>query len=379
MSLRGVLDVVLTDPALAQVVAPAGAAELAVTAAPPVQPLVAAALAARQPGAGVPVLVVTAGERDADAVADRAALLRPRPAGRGLPRLGDAAARAAQPPRGHRRPAAGRAARPRPTPRTGAADRRARRAGAQRAAAAGARARRPGAGRAEARAEPPTSRTSPAPCPTPPTPGSSWSRSAASSPSAVACSTSSRPPSRTRCGWSSGATRSTSSATSPRPTSARSTSGPTGCGRRRAASCCSPPRCASGPPQLGDRAPGAGRDPRQAGRGHRRRGHGVARSRRSSGGRDAAAHRPGAPRHARAGLRPGAGAQPRRGPGAHRRGVPRRVLGRPPPRPARRRSTSGASSFHDLAEVADAARSRGLPWWTTGVFTLAAGRRRRRT
>ena len=73
MSLRGVLDVVLTDPGLAQVVAQAGSAELAVTAPPPVQPLVAAALAARQPGADVPVLVVTAGERDADALA---ALLR---------------------------------------------------------------------------------------------------------------------------------------------------------------------------------------------------------------------------------------------------------------------------------------------------------------
>ncbi|MCW2574145.1 MAG: mfd [Modestobacter sp.] len=69
MSLRGVLDVVLTDPGLAQVVAQAGSAELAVTAPPSVQPLVAAALAARQPGAGVPVLVVTAGERDADALA----------------------------------------------------------------------------------------------------------------------------------------------------------------------------------------------------------------------------------------------------------------------------------------------------------------------
>jgi transcription-repair coupling factor (superfamily II helicase) len=30
----------------------------------------------------------------------------------------------------------------------------------------------------------------------------------------------------------------------------------------------------------------------------------------------------------------------------------------------------GASSFRDLEDVADAARSRGLPWWTTGVFTL---------
>ncbi|WNV76408.1 transcription-repair coupling factor [Geodermatophilus sp. DSM 44513] len=69
MTLRGVLDVVLTDPGMARVVAAAGNAELAVTAPPSVQPLVAAALAAQHGGAGVPVLVVTAGERDADAVA----------------------------------------------------------------------------------------------------------------------------------------------------------------------------------------------------------------------------------------------------------------------------------------------------------------------
>ncbi|WP_155858766.1 transcription-repair coupling factor [Candidatus Blastococcus massiliensis] len=70
MTLRGVLDVVLSDPGMARVVASAGSAEVAVTAPPPVQPLVAAALAARQPGAGVPVLLVTAGERDADVTAD---------------------------------------------------------------------------------------------------------------------------------------------------------------------------------------------------------------------------------------------------------------------------------------------------------------------
>src|SRR4051812_35400107 len=59
LTLRGVLDVVLADPGLARVVAQAGAAELAVTAPPPAQPLVAAAL-----GRQAPVLVVTAGERD---------------------------------------------------------------------------------------------------------------------------------------------------------------------------------------------------------------------------------------------------------------------------------------------------------------------------
>src|SRR4051812_14489789 len=56
---------------MARVVGSAGRASLAVTAPPPVQPLVAAALAAPGPGAGVPVLVVTAGERDADLVADQ--------------------------------------------------------------------------------------------------------------------------------------------------------------------------------------------------------------------------------------------------------------------------------------------------------------------
>src|SRR3954466_7053755 len=71
VTLRGVLDVVLTDPGMARVVAAAGNATLTVTAAPPVQPLVAAALAAAKPGAGVPVLVVTAGERDAEQVADQ--------------------------------------------------------------------------------------------------------------------------------------------------------------------------------------------------------------------------------------------------------------------------------------------------------------------
>jgi transcription-repair coupling factor (superfamily II helicase) len=46
VTLRGVLDVVLTDPGMARVVASAGRASLHVTAPTPVQPLVAAALAA---------------------------------------------------------------------------------------------------------------------------------------------------------------------------------------------------------------------------------------------------------------------------------------------------------------------------------------------
>src|SRR3954449_5505866 len=56
---------------MARVFASPERASLAVTSPPPVQPLVAAVLAAQQPGAGVPVLVVTAGERDAEQVADQ--------------------------------------------------------------------------------------------------------------------------------------------------------------------------------------------------------------------------------------------------------------------------------------------------------------------
>src|SRR3954464_4431781 len=71
VTLRGVLDVVLTDPGMARVVASAGAAELAVTAPPSAQPLVAAALSAKGSGDGVPVLGLAGGERDAGAVADQ--------------------------------------------------------------------------------------------------------------------------------------------------------------------------------------------------------------------------------------------------------------------------------------------------------------------
>ncbi len=74
--------------------------------------------------------------------------------------------------------------------------------------------------------------------PRPPTPGSNWSRSAASSRCAAASSTSSRRPRSTRCGWSSGATTSRRSATSRSPTSAPWKSPSTGCGRRPAGSCC---------------------------------------------------------------------------------------------------------------------------------------------
>ena len=87
-----------------------------------------------------------------------------------------------------------------------------RRAGPLGAAAAGQGAGRPRAGRAGGRRRGRRSTTSYAGSPTRRTPGSTWSRSAASSRSAAASSTSSRRPRSTRCGWSSGATRSRRSA-----------------------------------------------------------------------------------------------------------------------------------------------------------------------
>jgi hypothetical protein len=94
---------------------------------------------------------------------------------------------------------------------------------------------------------------------------------------AAASSTSSRRPRSTRCGWSSGATRSRRSAGSRSPTSARSGAPSTGCGRRRAASCCSPTPCASGR-RAGRPAARRRRDAAEARPRHRRRGHGVARA-----------------------------------------------------------------------------------------------------
>ncbi len=79
------------------------------------------------------------------------------------------------------------------------------------------------------------------------TTGSTWWRSAARSRSGAACSTCSRRPRNTRCGWSSGATPWRRSAGSRSPTSARSKSPRAGCSPRRAVSCCSPPRSATGP------------------------------------------------------------------------------------------------------------------------------------
>ena len=80
---------------------------------------------------------------------------------------------------------------------------------------------RPAPGRAPGRRRGRRSSRSSRPSRPPPTPAPTSSSGAASSPCAAASSTSSRPPRSTRCGWSSGATRSRRSAGSRSPTSAR--------------------------------------------------------------------------------------------------------------------------------------------------------------
>ena len=102
----------------------------------------------------------------------------------------------------------------------------------------------------------PTSRTSSRGWSTRRTPASTWSRSAASSPCAAASSTSSRRPRSTRCGSSSGATTveeircfavADQRIARDRPSTA--------CGRRRAASCCSPTTVRDARPRLADEHP----------------------------------------------------------------------------------------------------------------------------
>ncbi len=91
----------------------------------------------------------------------------------------------------------------------------------------------------------------------PPTPAPTWSSGVASSPSAGASSTSSRPPRTTRCGWSSGATRSRRCAGSPSPTSARWRWPSRGCGPRPAGRSCSRTPSARAPPRSSTGCPGS--------------------------------------------------------------------------------------------------------------------------
>ncbi len=169
---------------------------------------------------------------------------RPRP-GRGLPVLGDAAARAALARAPTRSGGGWPCCAGSPTRVRGVAAARGRRAGPLGAAAAAQGPRRPRAGGAAGGRRGRARGRGHAGWPRSPTPGSTWSPSAASSPSAAASSTSSRRPRSTRCGSSSGATRSRRSAASRSPTSGPSTRS-TGSGRRRAASCCSPTTSGTG-------------------------------------------------------------------------------------------------------------------------------------
>ena len=372
VSLSGLLTAALADPALAAATDSTGVADLTLSGPPGLQPFVIAA-AARADGL---VLAVTSSGREAEDLVEALRCLVGAGRGRALPGVGDAAARAAQPPRRHRRPAAGRAAPPRPPvdPRSGRrpAEGR-RRAGARAAAAAGAAAGRARPGRAAAGddgreltdivtdlVDAGYARVG------------TRSRSAATSPCAAASSTSSRRPRTTRCAWSSGATRSRRSATSRSPTSARSRSPRTGCGRRRAANCCSPTRCRRGRKELLGRAPRARRaarpdQPRRGGRGH---GGARARPRRRPGAwcctscppartcwcatpSGCAPGRPTSSAPARSSsTRPG----PRPPAVARRRSisVPRRCAISPTPRPTR-------------AQL-------GIPWWS--VTALSRSRRR---
>ena len=264
MSLHGLLDAVVTGPRArrggARPPPTATACTWTWSARPPPGPSPSPRWPAQT---GRTVLAVTATGREAE---DLAAALRVAAAAgrrRGVPVLGDAAARAAlaraRTPSGRRLAVLRRLAHP-------SADDPARRAGlawwSRRCArvlqpqvkglgdlepvALRSRAeRRPGRGRRR-RSRPPR------------TPGSSWSRSAASSPCAAASWTSSRRPRSTRCGWSSGATTSRRSATSRSPTSGRWRSPSTGCGRRPAVSCCSPTRCGTRAAALAEEHPELG-------------------------------------------------------------------------------------------------------------------------
>ena len=267
MTLAGLLAAVASEEAVAEAVRRARAtgtagatAALDIAAPDALQPLLIAALAA--PSAGDrPVLAVTATGREAEdlAAALRSPAARRRrsptsPAWETLPheRL--------QPAQRHRRPPAGRAAparatrapTTRPPARCGSSSRRSARCCSRRCAGSATSSRcELRAGRRRRR-----STTSYAGSPTRRTPGSTWSRSAASSRSAAASSTSSRRPRSTRCAWSSGATtvEEIRCVRGRRPAHA-SRARRTGCGRRRAASCCSPTTCARAPPRSAQQHP----------------------------------------------------------------------------------------------------------------------------
>ena len=159
MGLAQLVRTVGTDPALADAStprAPAPAASLDLSAPAGLRPFVAALLAA-DPDDGGAGRTGAAGDRGrprGERARDRAVRAAAGRIGRGVPAVGDAAARAALAAVGHRRPAARGAAPARP-PRPRRAGRRPApgrgRPGARAAAADGRRARRPRAGRAAGR------------------------------------------------------------------------------------------------------------------------------------------------------------------------------------------------------------------------------------
>ncbi|CAK7288034.1 hypothetical protein SGPA1_51000 [Streptomyces misionensis JCM 4497] len=247
---------------------------------------------------------------------------------RGVPLLGDAAARAPQPPQRHRRPAPRRAAPPRPPPRRRPRDRpglRRRRTRAIRAPAAGQGPRRPGARGPAHRSERRSERRGGGP-------RGRRLRTGRAGGEARRVRRARRHPGRVP------AHRGTPPAH--RVLGRRRRGDPLLQGRRPAlpgdrrarAVGAALPRAAAHRPGAGTGAdprrgtPRAGRTPEQDRRGHRGRGHGVPRP--GPGGRHGAAARRAAPGLDGRGLRPRAGPHPRRRPGGHQPGVPPGVVGR---------------------------------------------------
>ena len=207
--------------------------------------------------------------------------------------------------------------------------------------------------------------------PPPRTRASSWSRSAASSPSAAASSTSSRPPRSTRCGWSSGATTSRRSATSRSPTSARLEVAEHGLWA---------PPCR----ELLLTDDGAAPRGRALAEEHPELGEMLGKIAEGIAVEGMEALAPVLvddmellldvlPAGAHGGrLRPGAGPHPGRRPRRHRAGVPGGVLGGDRRRAAQAPIDLGAASLWSIADVRDRARELGMPWWSVTPFAADA-------
>ena len=370
MTLRGVLDVVLTDPGMARVVASAGSAVARrhrAAAGPAAGRRRARGAAAGRRRAGPGGHRGRAGRRPGGRPAP---LLRPRPPGGDLPRLGDAAARAAQPPRRHRRPPAGRAARPDP-PRRERHDRRAGRPGAQRAPAAVARPRRP---RARSSSKP----------------GDEADLEDVARALVDAAYTRVELVEKRGEFAVRGGLLDVFPPTEPHPVRVEfwgdevdelryfSAADQRSLDERPDRLWAPPCRELLLSPEVRARAAALAVEHPELVEVLGKLAEGIAVEGMESlipaliGGRDAAAHRPRRPRHARPGLRPRAGAHAARPTWCARPRSSSPRPGRRPPRPGRRRSTSGRRPSATSPRCETAARMRGLPWWTTGAFTLHA-------